>query len=126
MAKKKEDLVKAKESAKREKLVFEDNLFGFDEEDLEGEEMEVDNLEESVDYTIYDTGNVYCDNCEKQIVGRRHHSIEKEDFDLCDACFEQQDDSAYILVFQTAAPAEHDEEEEGKEEAEPQLKRTKA
>ena len=94
------------------------DILALDEQDSEENEKDVDD-EKSEDFTIYDVGRVTCDACECVIVGKRWHAIEKEDYDLCDACYEKQEnrkkvEDSYILVIQSL-PEEEKKEEVSKE-----------
>lgn len=115
----------AKRAAKRENaskkaaewdilMIGDDDDEGEDDEgvDVDVDEKKAEEQEEEEDYTIFDEGYVTCDVCNKQIVGRRWHSVHREDYDLCDACHTEQKngEDTYILVMQTA-PQTHDEEE---------------
>lgn len=105
----------ATQQAKREKaakgaswdiLALGKDMSDEDEDDLEDE-----------DFTIYDVGVVTCDECDNNIIGKRWHSVDLDDYDLCDSCYEKQEEQkkgdAYILVIQSLPENEKQKEEDG-------------
>lgn len=67
---------------------------------------EDDLMADDDEYTIYDTGHVTCDECGCAIVGIRWHSLDQEDFDLCDKCriskLGEDSTQGYLKVIQSA------------------------
>ncbi len=107
-AKKKEQLNKATEAAKRELAAAAQQSDFLDLLGLgAGEEGSGEEDDDAAEYVIYDEGRVTCDVCDCVIEGERFHAVMREDYDLCAACHSKAEagEGEFIKVIQSLPPA---------------------